>query len=324
MAIGKKILITGATGFIGANLVRAFMKEGAEIHILTRESSNRWRISDILCNLKEYCVDLANYGTLEKTISDIRPDIIFHNAVYGGFTYQDDFDRIFATNLFGTVNLIRACMKIDFELFVNAGSSSEYGIKRGPIKEVDIPEPVSDYGVCKALSTIYCQIQSRSKNLPVVSFRFFSPYGYYEEKRRLIPSVILSCLKNKPPLLSSPKPVRDFIFIDDIVRIYEKAIENRDKIGGEIFNVGCGMHYSVEDVVNKIVYLTGNKVKPAWNSLPNPRIEPEIWMADISKAEDMLKWHPQCSLENGLHKTLIWFKENSSIYEDRIAGGNVL
>lgn len=315
MVSNEKILITGATGFIGANLTRALLEKGAKVYIFTRKTSDKWRIKDILKDITEYCVDLTYEQEVENIISHIKPEIIFHTAVYGGYPSQTDCKKIYETNLIGTINLINACRKSGFKLFINAGSSSEYGIKKWPMKESDTLEPVSDYGISKALATLFCQMKVKSEHLPITTFRFFSPYGYYEKATRLIPSVILSCLKGKSPEVLSPCAVRDFIFIEDVIDICLKSMENKDKVAGEIFNIGYGVQYSVEEVVNEIIQLTGNVVKPVYKSVFNSRIEPQIWQADISKVRDVLGWVPRYDLKTGLSKSIRWFAENMILYE---------
>ncbi len=315
MIKNKRVLITGSTGFIGANLTREFLKLGLEVYIFTRVTSNKWRLRDILKDVKEYCVDLSDGERLEKIILDIKPKIILHTTVYGGYPFQKNTDKIMQTNIVGTVNILSACSRVGFDIFVNTGSSSEYGPKHSPMRETDLLEPNNDYGVSKASTTLFCQMKAKSEKLPVVTLRLFSPYGYYEEPRRLIPSVIVACLRGENPKLSSPDPVRDFIFIEDVVDAYLKIVENNDKVKGEIFNIGSGNQHSVEEIVNKIIELTGNKVKPEWGNVSNPRIEPKIWQADISKANDVLKWTLKCGLEEGLSKTVKWFKENMTLYD---------
>ena len=319
---GRKVLITGSTGFIGANLVRRFLKIGAEVPILTRTTSNKWRINDIFKDVNEYCVDLLDYEKLASIVLDIAPEIIVHTAVYGGYPFQKDIKKIIESDFIGTVNLVNACKKVDFELFVNTGSSSEYGIKSRPMSEEDILEPVNDYGVSKSAATLYCQAVAIREKIPIVTLRLFSPYGYYEDPTRLIPSVVISCLKGINPEISSPNSVRDFIFIEDVIDAYMKIIETSD-IGGEIFNIGYGEQHSVGEVVNKIAELTGNNVRPEWGSAPKRVNEPNVWQADITKANDVLNWEPKYSLDEGLAKTIKWFRENMILYnkqqkEDKI------
>lgn len=314
MPKSKIVLITGATGFIGSCLTHRLVSMDYDIHIIKRGQSNSWRIKDILKRVILHNIDLVNSNALEKLVRDIKPDIIFHMATYGGYPFQKDINKIIWGNIVGTVNLLNACSKIEFDIFVNTGSSSEYGLKSKPMSEVDILEPINDYGAAKASATLFCQVKAKSERLPIVTLRLFSPYGYYEAPTRLVPSVIMSCLKGKNPEVSSPNSVRDFIFIEDIIDAYMKVIETSD-ISGEIFNIGYGKQHSVREVVNKIVKLTENNVLPEWGSVPKRAIEPNIWQANITKARAILKWEPKYSFEKGLAKTVKWFMEHMALYE---------
>jgi nucleoside-diphosphate-sugar epimerase len=316
---GKKILITGATGFVGANLVRMVLKQGSEVYIITRKESDKWRIDDVLCDIAEYNTDfninLLDCDKLKRIIRRIRPDIIYHTATYGGRPGQKDAIKIVQTNLVGTINLIKACQKFGFDLFVNTGSSSEYGIKEGAMQEGDLLEPVNDYGVSKSAATQYCRAVARNEGLPIVTLRLFSPYGSYEESTRLIPSVILSCLRRMKPKISSPDFVRDFIYIQDVLDAYAKLSEIPN-LGGEVFNIGSGKQCTVGDVANMIIKLSGCRMELETGMPQGWPSEPKKWEADISKANDILGWKPKYSLENGLAETIRWFEKNITIYSD--------
>jgi nucleoside-diphosphate-sugar epimerase len=134
---------------------------------------------------------------------------------------------------------------------------------------------------------------------------------------RLIPSVILACLQNRNPQLSSPQSVRDFIFIDDVIDAYMKAAGQPQKAKAHIFNIGAGQQHAISKIADKIIELTGSKNTPQWHTIPNPRIEPKMWQADISKAKDILGWQPVCDLTTGLKKTIHWFRENAAFYETK-------
>ncbi len=311
---GKKILVTGATGFVGANLVRHFLKKGANISILKRQQSNLWRIKDIINQIFVYNADLLDYARVNKAVKRIRPDVILHAATYGGYVTQDNLSRILKTNFDGTVNLLNSCLKSGFGLFVNTGSSSEYGIKDSPIRESDLLKPVTLYGVSKAAASIYCQYIAKKHSLPIVTLRLFSPYGYFDDGSRAISYIILSCLKNKTVNISSPDSVRDFIFIDDVVDSYEKALGRSSNMSGGIFNIGSGKQCSIEKLAGKIIRAVDDNLVVKYQKKSIARIEPKSWIADISKSHAGLKWKPRFNIDEGLKKTIDWFRENKGLY----------
>lgn len=311
---GKKILVTGATGFVGANLVRHFLKKGANINILKRQQSNLWRIKDIINQISAYNADLLEYASVNKAVKRIKPDVIFHAATYGGYVTQDNLSRTLKTNFDGTVNLLDSCLKSGFELFVNTGSSSEYGIKDSPMRESDLLEPLTLYGASKAAAGIYCQYVAKKYGLPIVTLRLFSPYGYFDDGSRVISYIILACLNNKTVNISSPDSVRDFVFIEDVVDSYEKAMERSSNIGSGIFNIGSGKQCSIKKLAGKIAKMVDNNIVIKYQKKSSTRIDPKNWVADISKARALLNWKPKFNIDQGLRKTIDWFRENKQLY----------
>lgn len=310
---GEKVLITGATGFVGSNLARMALRQGAEVYVNVRQRSNTWRIKDIISDINLVDADITEYENLREHIRKIRPNIIFHTAVYGGNALQNDFKTIIDSNLIGTANLLKSCKDINFDLFVNTGSSSEYGIKQQSMVETDLLEPVNDYGVSKASATMYCRSKAINENLPVVTLRLFSPYGMYEDRSRLIPSVIISAICQKNPKISSRKFVRDFIFIDDVLVAYETLIDHPVS-GGQIYNIGTGKQHTVGEVTDTVLRLLGNKVEYELGVPQNWKNEPGFWQANIDKAKLELRWEPKYTLETGLKATIDWFEKNIALY----------
>lgn len=308
-----KILVTGVTGFVGACLTRRLLESGHEIHVFVRPESNRWRIADIVHELVLHSVDLRDAPAVEQAVTAIKPEVIFHLATYGGFSFQQNVESIYAANLFGTINLVHACEKTGFKYFVNTGSSSEYGFKLQPMKESDLLEPLGDYAVSKAVSTLFCRSEAIQKNLPIINVRIFSPYGPLDDPQRLIPYVMSSILNGKAPTLSNPASVRDYIFIDDVIDAY-LAVLGASIVPGAIYNVGSGSQTSIGNVVNKIITKSGSNVFPVWGMREMPRPEPSNWVADIRALESHCNWHPTVSLDDGLQRTITWMKENLSSY----------
>ncbi|TAM36238.1 NAD-dependent epimerase/dehydratase family protein [bacterium] len=313
----KKILITGASGFVGANLARFLVNNGLSPHVFVRKDSDLWRIKDILGRIKVHILDISDGSATRVAVSRLKPEVVLHCAAYGGYHFQLDRDKIIRTNLIGTINLLSACIKNGCECFINTGSSSEYGLKNKPMRESDLLEPVTDYAAAKAAATLFCGAIAKREKIPIVTLRLFSAYGPYEQGHRLIPSLILSCLKKDNPKLSSGSPVRDFVFIEDVVNAYMKAIAHKDKLSGEIINIGSAREYSVREAAEKIIALSPHKVKPLWKKVVNPRIEPHRWQADITKARKLLGWKPLFTFERGLKKSLEWFSENAGLYNGK-------
>lgn len=311
----KKVLITGATGFIGANLVRRLLKEGFEVHITTRKSSNKWRIDDVLSDVVDHELDLSDAEAVKNLISRMKPDIIFNLAIYGGYPAQSDTQKIIETNFIGAVNLIDACESIDYECFVQVGSSSEYGRKKEKMCESLLLEPINAYGVSKAAASLYTQYIAKEHDKPIVIVRPFSPFGYFEQPTRLIPTLIKNCLSNQDPELASPSSVRDFIFVDDLIDAFMLVIKNANNIKGEIFNIARGEQKSVEEVAKLVISLTNPDLNPKFGRALPRSYDSDIWIADISKAKNLLGWEPKTDMETGLRKTIEWFRENIYLYK---------
>ncbi len=311
---GEKVFITGATGFIGSNLTRRYLERGAEVYINIRETSDKWRIKDVIQEINPVPSDVTNYEKLRDSLKKIQPDFILHTAAYGGSADQKNSDRIIETNIIGTLNLLRICKHLNINLFVNTGTSSEYGIKNSAMKESFLLEPVTEYGVAKAAATLYCQNYAFTENVPVVTLRLFSPYGLYEQKSRLIPSVILAVIEKINPKISSRHFVRDFIYINDVLDAYE-SVMNVDTISGKIFNIGSGRQHSVGEVVDMIIGLLGNEVTSEIGIPQSWKNEPAFWQADIQSAKSELSWKPKYSLEAGLAAAIDWFKVNKGLYD---------
>lgn len=307
------ILITGATGFVGSCLMRSLVQDGYDVHIFSRKDSNKWRIDDLLKDVADYSVDLRDLVSVEQTVDNIKPSVIFHLATYGGFASQNNIAEIVDSNLMGTINLVNACAKVGFECFVNTGSSSEYGTKHEPMKEHDLLEPVGTYGVSKAATTLYCRSVAIEKNLPIITHRLFSPYGPWDDPKRLIPYLISSFLRGKNPNLSVPTSVRDFVYIDDVIEAYMK-IANKPSNKSLIYNIGSGEQYTIGQIVELLADITGHNVTPTWRAVNKQRPEPEVWLADIDNAKRYLDWSPKTTLRSGLEKTVDWFRTNLDLY----------
>ncbi|MDD5066308.1 MAG: NAD-dependent epimerase/dehydratase family protein [bacterium] len=313
----KKIVMTGATGFVGSNLLRYLCNHySAECHILIRETSSFWRIKDVRDKVHPVRISLLDQDKLRRTIKRIKPDIVFHLLAYGGFPFQKDIIEVIRSDILATCNLLEACRGLPLEAFINTGSSSEYGPRDSVMAETDPLQPVTYYGAAKSCSTLLSRAYFFQARLPIVNLRLFSPFGFYDDASRLIPHVILSLLQDKPLTIRYPRAVRDYVFINDVVSAYIKALSLKKK-QGQVFNIGSGKQVPVRDVVRLIrdilpVYsgtITERKVRSV------PLSESPVWRASLARSRNELKWEPGIGLKEGLQKTVEWFSENLEQYK---------
>lgn len=310
---GRRVLITGAAGFIGANLVRKLLLNGAEIHALVRQSTNLWRIREIIPKVTLHPVDLTDSEKLKYTVNRVRPEIIFHLAAQGVSPLHQNHREILSTNVLGTFNLLDATAPLDYQLFVHISGSSEYGTKNEVMKESDLPEPVTFYGATKAAATILSRQFAQANSRPVVILRAFSVYGYWESPTRLIPKVIKSAFNNQELALTAYGYRRDFIFVEDVIEACLLTLQAK-KIAGEVINIGSGQQWSNEEVVEMVQTLCGRRIKVRVGAYPARQSDKACWVADIGKAKKLLGWEPRHSIRSGLEKTINWFLLHQDAY----------
>lgn len=306
--MSKRFLVTGATGFIGAHLVRRLTSLGKEVHILTRPESNRWRIADVLKEVHEHDADITDRISVEEIIARIKPQIVYHCATYGACPGQHDVIRSGKVNVMGTIHLVEALVKVGgYECMVNTGSSAEYGKKSKPMSELDPLAPNTAYGATKAGAALFCEAIACSKKQPILNLKLTSPFGPYDEGTRLIPAVIRKCLAGQDPELSTGIESRSFFFIDDLMDLYLK-IPQVSWAPGETVIAGPEQQYSVRDIATRIIRLTGNRVKPRFGVFPPREFDTDFWVADIRKVKKMFSWHPTTDIDEGLTRTIEWHK----------------
>jgi len=312
---GKKILITGAGGFVGSMLLRRIVNDcpQAKVFITLRESSNTWRIKDLLKKVKVIPIDLTNGEELKKHLNKVKPDIIFHLAVYGAYSKQNSLEMAVQTNIVGTTNLLLALQDINYQLFVNTGSSSEYGYKTCSMKESDLLEPNSYYSATKGAATLICNTHGLIENKPIVTIRLFSIFGPYEEPGRLIPTVIIKALENQPISVVGNNQTRDFVYVEDLVDAYLMCTK-LSKFDQRTFNICSGKQTSIEKIARMVVRLAKSKSEVSVGNYPARPWDTSFWVGNGNLSKDVLKWQPSRSLSEGLLETIGWFKLNNQLY----------
>jgi len=313
----KNILITGASGFVGASLAHALYKTN-KVYLLIRKTSNLWRLNSIARNPNIIFLygELENFESMES-VADNFYDLVIHSATYGGYRFQQDDNKIVSTNLTGVINLLNTVQKTGYDTFINIGSSSEYGVKTAPMKESDLLEPLSTYGVTKAAATLYCRTTSKNSEKKIVTARLFSPFGIYDDKNRLISQLISSYILRKDFKINTPYAVRDYIYINDVIdAIVKIATFSDDFEFGEIVNIGSGKDIMIKNVndVLKDIFGYSHVAFSSKENVLKKEDSTSVWKADISKMKKITGWEPACSFEKAMEETVNWQKKNIKYY----------
>ncbi|MCX7046828.1 MAG: NAD-dependent epimerase/dehydratase family protein [Candidatus Sumerlaeota bacterium] len=306
----KRVLITGATGFIGANLVRRLLKEGHALHLLVRPGYQSWRIAELLDDARLYEADLQDEDRIGAVLGGVRPEWIFHLAAYGGYSWQTETRQIYQTIFLGTVHLLEACLKTGFEAFINAGSSSEYGLKDHAPAENEWLEPNSHYAVAKASATLYCLHEAQARNANIQTLRLYSAYGPFEAPGRLMPTLIVRGLKSALPPLVNPATARDFIYVEDVVEAFLMAASQPPREPGAVYNVGSGVQTTLREVVELARRMLRISAEPQWGTMKDRTWDTNVWIADIRRILSELGWRPRFDLQSGFKAMLRWLQEN--------------
>ena len=316
-----RVLITGGTGFVGANLTRRLVRDGHEVHLLARDTHDAWRIEAIRRSIALHAADLRDAAAVAQAVERIRPAWVFHLAAHGSHAWQTDLGGIVASNVAGTANLLEACLRTGFEAFVNAGSSSEYGLKDHPAVEAESLEPNSYYAVTKASATLLCRYAARRHGVRIPTLRLYSVYGPYEEPNRLVPALLVHGLRGTLPPLTSPDTARDFVHVDDVVDALLLAATRPGGDPGAVYNVGSGTQTSLRALGALAGRLFGIDTEPVWGSMPDRSWDTSVWVADPRKIARELGWRPACTLDEGLDRTAQWLRGDADLrrlYEQRL------
>lgn len=311
--LAPRILVTGATGMVGANLVHRLVREGATPTVLTRPGSVLDRLAPVADRIRLVAGDLTLADSVAACVRKVRPDVVFHLATTP-FSPPGAVppEAHFAVNALGTQLLLQAVVEHAPEARVlYAGSAASYADGRALREDAPL-KPGSVYGASKAAASIALGTYARLHRLAAVELRLFTVFGPWERARRLVPHVVLSALEGRPVSLGSAHAQRDFLHVDDVVEAFLLAAA-RPPAPGSVLNICSGSGRSVGEVAATILRLMGDPVGlEVGGALPRPD---EIWeiSGDIAAAAAMLGWRPRTTLEDGLARMIHWCAEHRDI-----------
>lgn len=314
---GKRILISGASGFIGSHLARACVRDGAAVTCLLRAGSNPWRLLEALPRV--VCREVAwnDAAAVAAAVNDARPDVIFHVAA--DTVRKRDlalYASQHAAHTVTTLHLLMAALKLpNPPRFVHTGTIEEYGRGPVPYREDQRESPVTPYSLTKHESVRLALYAAQEHGLPVVVVRPSLTYGPLKGKGMFIPDFLRAAMTTKVFDMSSGEQTRDFNYVDDVVRGY-LAAATAEGVSGEIFNLGSGVETRLKDVAERLRTLVGGGMTVNYGAYPtDPRVETMRSVMDIQKARERLSWQPTITLEDGLARTAAWYLSSSAEYE---------
>jgi len=320
----KKILITGATGFVGSHLTELCVKKGFEVVAFDRYNPNYnlgWlEKSKYKKDINFVFGDIRDYDSILKTMKGCK--IVFHLAALIGIPYSYTSPLAYIkTNIEGTYNILESSKHLDIEQTVITSTSEVYGsAKYVPIDEKHSLTAQSPYSASKISADHLALSYWNSFKLPIKIIRPFNIYGPRQSSRAVIPSIIIQALNNKDEIkLGNIEPSRDFTYVTDTCDAFLTILKIK-KSFGSILNVGSNNEYTIENIAKKILKILNSKakLKKEKRRIRTQKSEVVRLVCDNTQITKHSNWKPKISIEAGLDRTINWFKENKDFFKHKI------
>ena len=317
---GKRVLVTGAGGFIGSHLAERLVAEGARTRAMVRyTSSGSWGwldASSVKGEIEVVASDITDADGVREALRGV--EVVFHLAALIGIPYSYHAPRSYVrTNVEGTLNVLQAARDEGIERVVHTSTSEVYGTAlRVPIDEEHPLQGQSPYSASKIAADKMAEAFHRSFGLPVAVVRPFNTFGPRQSARAVIPTVVSQLLAGAEELkLGNLSPTRDFNYVQNTVDGFVRAAEAEAAVG-EVINLGTGREISIGDLVRLLMDVMGRQVRIVEQA---PRVRPahsevERLLADVDRARRLLDWEPRVPLEDGLRATIEWIAGHQGRY----------
>jgi len=305
----ERILVTGATGFVGSHLVAKLDREKFDVFSLERYMTGRYVLGQAR-EVQTVFGDITDYYSVRQAVRMVKPDVVIHLASISPVAYSYDHPQeVMQTNLFGTMNLVEACLREcpNIRQFLFASTSETYGDGPNPKTEETVQNPNSPYAVSKVASEKYLLYVHHAMDFPATILRNFNTYGRKNNTHFVVERAIVQMLRGDVVRLGDPSPIRDFLYVDDHVDSYLTCLNNERSVG-QIFNFCTGRCVSIAELVKIIRGLTGFNGEVNWKTIPKRPWDIACLVGDYSKASRELGWKPGYELEEGLRLTVDFWK----------------
>ena len=313
----KRYVVTGGAGFIGSNLVRLLLKEpdAGKVEVIDNcFTGHRANLDEVAADVVYHDVDIRDFHGVAKVVKGA--DAVFHLAAVPSVPRSiDDPVTCHDININGTFSVFRACVAGGVGRVVYAASSSAYGNQEAsPKVETMIPAPLSPYAAQKLMGEYYVSVFKECWNLEAVGLRFFNVFGPRQDPTSPysgVISIFMKCLieRRSPTMYGNGEQTRDFTFVEDVAGLVIKA-SRVEGVGGRIFNAGNGHSYSLNLLWNSLNKIEG--VDLSANYGPPRMGDVRDSLADTALAVQLLGHDPKFTLEEGLRRTLAWYKQRAA------------
>lgn len=300
-----KVLITGASGFIGSALARRLVEQGHDVYGMYRYvADGRYNFYKLD---KEKVCDIRDRKRVFEVVKEVKPEMVYHLAAMTAVSYSFLAPiEVSEVIYLGTMNIVDACVEHEVGHFVNASTSEFYGKQEEfPITENAIPRPLSAYAVAKLAAEEYIRYVDRTVGIQYTILRPYNTYNRSNVNKKyfLIERAITQALEKGKIHLYTPDPVRDLLDRDSHVQAYINCLNNKKAIG-EVINIGTGVSWRVGDAIELVAQLvkerTGKEVSISWDMNPDRPYDIPKLVCSNRKAKEILNWEPLYTLEEGL------------------------
>ncbi|WP_027474723.1 NAD-dependent epimerase/dehydratase family protein [Curvibacter gracilis] len=301
------VLVLGASGFIGANLLRQLLAVRSDV-VGTVFSGDTWRLDGIPSSQISF-LNLQDPVSVRSVLHRVAPRTIFDCSSFGAYSFEQDFERVHATNYTSFIRLMEVVAEMNLAAFVHAGSSSEYGLNSAAPTEDAPLLPNSHYAISKVAAAATISYFGKVRGVPVTNLRLYSVYGPFEDSSRLIPTLCEASLRGELPALAGPKVSRDFVYVDDVVEAFaDTALMMGQQLAGESINIGCGSPVTLLALADLAKSSFGLDVEVQFNPATGRAWDTDIWYANTEKAKHLLGWSAKTKLDDGLKQTREWWR----------------
>ena len=319
---GRRVLVTGAGGFIGSHLAEALVRAGSNVRAFVRYNSRGeagWLDPDLGDQLEVFRGDLGNPEAVANAMEGT--ELVLHLGALIPIPYSYRHPREFvATNIEGTLNVLEAARRGGVERLVHTSTSEVYGTAQTvPIDEEHPLHPQSPYAASKVGADQLALSYFRSFGTPIVIARPFNTYGPRQSARAVIPTIATQALSREVVELGATDPTRDFLYVEDTVAGI-LAAATAGGVEGEVINLGTGEEVSIGEVAQRVLGLVGRELLLSLDEkrLRPPDSEVERLVADTSKANALLGWKAEIELDEGLRRTVDWISGSLESYNPSI------